>query len=88
MAIKSDLPAGGRPPAAGLSAREREVATLIAQGLTNRQIAEALVITERTVATHIEHILVKLDFGSRTQIGVWAAENGLLAGAPPPSRSS
>jgi class 3 adenylate cyclase/HAMP domain-containing protein len=62
-----------------LSAREAEVAAVIARGLTNRQIAEELLITERTVAAHIEHILTKLDFASRTQIGVWAAERGLLA---------
>ena len=55
-----------------------EVATLIARGLTNRQIAEELVVTERTVAAHVEHILNKLDFASRTQIGVWAAEQRLL----------
>jgi class 3 adenylate cyclase/DNA-binding CsgD family transcriptional regulator/HAMP domain-containing protein len=61
-----------------LSAREQEVAALIARGRTNRQIAEQLVIAERTVAAHIEHIMTKLDFSSRTQIGVWAAERGLL----------
>jgi len=65
-----------------LSPREREVASLIARGLTNRRIAEELVITERTVAAHIEHVMTKLDFGSRTQIGVWAAENGLLESGP------
>jgi class 3 adenylate cyclase/HAMP domain-containing protein len=64
--------------AAQLTAREREVAALVARGLTNRQIAEELVISERTVAAHIEHILTKLDFASRTQVGVWAAEHGLL----------
>jgi non-specific serine/threonine protein kinase len=51
---------------------------LIGQGLTNRQIGEMLVVAERTAATHIEHILGKLGFGSRTQIGVWAAQQGLL----------
>jgi len=61
-----------------LTPREGEVAGLIAQGLSNRQIAERLVITNRTVAAHIEHILDKLDFASRTQIGVWAAEHGFV----------
>jgi non-specific serine/threonine protein kinase len=61
-----------------LTLREREVAALIAQGRTNRQIAKVLVITERTVAAHVEHILNKLGFASRTQIGVWAAEHGLV----------
>ena len=43
-----------------------------------RQIGDALVITERTVAAHVEHILTTLEFTSRTQIGVWASEHGLL----------
>ena len=61
-----------------LTQREREVAALVAQGLTNGQIAERLVITQRTVAAHIEHILNKLGFSSRTQVGVWAAEHRLV----------
>jgi DNA-binding NarL/FixJ family response regulator len=55
------------------------VAALVAEGLTNGQIAEELVITQRTVAAHIEHILNKLGFASRTQVGVWAAEHRLIA---------
>jgi non-specific serine/threonine protein kinase len=66
------------PAADPLTQREQEVAALVAQGLTNRQIASRLVITERTVAAHIEHILNKLRFASRTQIGVWMAERGLV----------
>jgi predicted ATPase/DNA-binding CsgD family transcriptional regulator/transcriptional regulator with XRE-family HTH domain len=61
-----------------LTRREREVAALVAQGMTNGQIAEQLVITQRTVAAHIEHILNKLGFASRTQVGVWAAEHRLV----------
>jgi non-specific serine/threonine protein kinase len=61
-----------------LTPRQCEVAALIAQGRSNRQIGAALVITERTVAAHVEHILNKLGFASRTQIGIWAAEHGLL----------
>lgn len=57
----------------GLTAREAEVADLIAQGHTNREIAAQLVITERTVTTHISHIFDKLDFRTRTQIAVWVA---------------
>ena len=60
-----------------LTPREREVAALIAQGRSNRQIGEALVITERTVAAHVEHLLGKLGFSSRTQVGVWASEHHL-----------
>jgi DNA-binding CsgD family transcriptional regulator len=61
-----------------LSSREQEVAALLAHGLSNRQIAEGLVVTERTVATHIEHILGKLGFASRHQVGAWATERGQL----------
>jgi predicted ATPase/DNA-binding CsgD family transcriptional regulator len=61
-----------------LSPREQQVAALLAEGLTNRQIAERLVVTERTVAAHIEHILDKLGFASRHQVAVWAAGIGLV----------
>jgi non-specific serine/threonine protein kinase len=59
-----------------LSPREHEVARLLARGLTNAQIARELVITERTAAAHVEHILAKLGFASRTQVAVWAAGAG------------
>ncbi len=65
----------------GLTAREREVARLIAQGQTNRAIADTLVVSERTVETHVSSILNKLDFTSRAQIAVWAAEKGLAVRA-------
>jgi DNA-binding NarL/FixJ family response regulator len=61
-----------------LSPREQEVATLLARGLSNRQIAEQLVVTERTVAAHVEHILDKLALASRHQVAAWAAEHGLF----------
>jgi len=60
-----------------LTHREREVATLIAQGRTNRVISAALAIAERTVDAHVEHILNKLGFTSRTQIAAWAVAQGL-----------
>ncbi|MBZ4014741.1 LuxR C-terminal-related transcriptional regulator [Streptomyces purpurogeneiscleroticus] len=56
----------GRPPA--LTNRERQVAALVAEGLTNRQIAERLVVSKRTADAHVEHILNKLGLTSRTQI--------------------
>ena len=59
-----------------LTRREREVAALIARGLTNRQIAEELFIAERTADTHVEHILAKLGLGSRTQVATWVVEQG------------
>jgi non-specific serine/threonine protein kinase len=78
-------PADGVSPgwtADALTDRQREVAVLVGQGLTSRQIAERLVITERAAATHVEHILNKLGVSSRAQIAAWAAERGLLATRP------
>ena len=54
------------------------MATLIAQGLTNREIAEALAISERTAGNHVQHILNKLGFSSRARIAVWAVAHGLF----------
>ena len=59
--------------ATGLSARESEVAKLVAEGLTNRQIAERLVVSERTAENHVQHILTKLGFTTRSQIAAWSA---------------
>jgi len=61
----------------GLSAREREVVTLIAQGLTNRQIADQLIMSERTVHAHVRNILDKLGLASRTQVATWAMQHHL-----------
>ncbi|MFF0095444.1 ATP-binding protein [Streptomyces canus] len=57
-----------------LTRREREVASLLAEGLSNRSIAARLVLSPRTVEVHVEHILHKLGFRSRTEAGVWAAQ--------------
>jgi predicted ATPase/DNA-binding CsgD family transcriptional regulator len=62
----------------GLSPREMEVVVLVGRGLTNRQIAEALIIGEATVATHVLHIRTKLELRSRAQVAAWAATRGLL----------
>jgi DNA-binding NarL/FixJ family response regulator len=61
----------------GLTVREREVASLIVQGKSNRQIADALVLSRRTVATHVSNVLMKLNVTSRAQIAAWASEEGL-----------
>ena len=61
----------------GLTPREREVARLVAEGKSNREIAEALVLSERTVENHVGNILMKLGFDSRAQVAVWAVEKGL-----------
>ncbi|MGH2616695.1 MAG: helix-turn-helix domain-containing protein, partial [Thermomicrobiales bacterium] len=68
----------GRQVFGGLTAREREVATLTAQGASNRMIADALFISERTVEVHVRNILHKLGFTSRAQIAAWAAQQGLI----------
>jgi DNA-binding NarL/FixJ family response regulator len=56
-----------------LTPREREIAALIARGLSNRAIADELVISQATVARHVANMLTKLGFGSRAQIAVWVA---------------
>ena len=75
-------PAARTEPAARaeeLTPREREVAMLVARGLTNRQIASRLVIAERTVDKHVGNILGKLGFASRAQVAAWTVEQGLQA---------
>jgi DNA-binding CsgD family transcriptional regulator len=68
--------ASGRGPGA-LTRRERQIAGLVAQGLTNKDIAARLAIRLRTAESHIEHILNKLGFTNRTQIATWATERHL-----------
>ncbi|NHU44292.1 protein kinase [Rhodococcus sp. A14] len=68
----TSTPAGDASPR--LTKRERQVAKLIAEGLTNQAIAERLVISPRTAQGHVEHILAKLDFISRAQVAAWVAE--------------
>jgi HD-GYP domain-containing protein (c-di-GMP phosphodiesterase class II) len=63
---------------AGLTAREVEVLRLLARGLSNKQIAEHLVISPKTVATHAEHIYAKINAPSRAAAGLYAMRHGLL----------
>ncbi|HEY6278987.1 MAG TPA: LuxR C-terminal-related transcriptional regulator [Streptosporangiaceae bacterium] len=72
-----DAPAPG--PRRTLTRRETEVAVLAARGLTNRDIAAQLFLSVRTVEVHVDHILTKLGFRTRTQLAAWAYEEGLLA---------
>ena len=65
--------AGGRRET--LSRREAQVAAMVAEGMTNRQIADTLVLAERTIEGHVERIRRKLRVRSRTQIAVWLVEN-------------
>jgi DNA-binding NarL/FixJ family response regulator len=69
-----------RSAADSLTAREREVLTLIAAGATNRQIARQLSVTERTARTHVSNILGKLQLSSRTQAALWAVREGITPG--------
>jgi DNA-binding NarL/FixJ family response regulator len=66
-------PSAAQPPVV-LTRREREVASLVAQGLTNRQIASELVIGERTVETHVRNLLKKLGLNSRDQVNIRMSE--------------
>jgi DNA-binding NarL/FixJ family response regulator len=60
-----------------LSSREREVLALISRGYSNREIAEQLVISEKTARTHVSRVLNKLGLSSRTQAALWAIKNGV-----------
>jgi DNA-binding NarL/FixJ family response regulator len=65
----------GVPSAAGgLTRREREIAGLLTEGLSNKEIAARLVISQRTVETHVDHVLGKLGITSRAQVASWVAE--------------
>ncbi len=63
----------------GLTDREREVLEYIAQGLSNREIAEKMVISEKTVKTHVSNVLDKLELEDRTRAAIWALKHGLGA---------
>ena len=60
---------------AGLTGRERQVAGLVADGRSNKDIADALLISERTVEVHVSKALRKVEVDSRTQLAVWAREH-------------
>jgi DNA-binding CsgD family transcriptional regulator len=85
-------PARWRPPAgaatpsplAPFTRREREVVALLLSGRSNRQIADALAIGERTAEAHVANILGKLGLNSRARVVVWAAAHGLTVDQPSP----
>ncbi len=70
-----------------LTRREEEVLNLVATGLNNREIGEILFVSERTIKTHVEHIIGKLSVSDRVQAAVWAARHGMVQeqpDSPPP----
>jgi len=80
--VLASEPDDAPPPASrqALTRREAEVAALAARGLTNRDIAAQLFLSVRTVEVHVDHILTKLGFHTRTQLAAWALEGGLRPG--------
>jgi DNA-binding CsgD family transcriptional regulator len=83
-AVDAVLVAGGhrvrrrREGPAGLTPREVEVLRLLAQGLSNKEIAQRLSISPKTAGTHIEHIYAKIDASSRAVASLFAVQHGLL----------
>ena len=75
---QQQAPAPAAPSRTRLSPREQEVLDRLARGLTNREIAEELIITSNTVKIHVEHILAKLGVSDRTQAAVRAIELGYV----------
>src|SRR6185312_12400799 len=69
------------PPVPALTSRELEIAELVGEGLSNRQIAERLVISKRTVDAHIEHIYGKLGVSSRVALASWLRGTSVGAGS-------
>lgn len=80
-AALADEAAGGSRGDSGprLTPRELEVATMAARGLSNRDIAGELYLSVRTVDAHVDHILTKLGFHSRTQLAGWAYQSGIVS---------
>lgn len=74
--LAQDEPGTGTGRGSTLTEREREVLGLIADGRSNREIARALVLSEKTVKTHVSNILMKLDLADRTQAALWAVRHG------------
>ncbi|UYQ61388.1 response regulator [Streptomyces peucetius] len=75
--LADDDPGSGTGRGGSLTEREREVLALIADGRSNREIARALVLSEKTVKTHVSNILMKLDLADRTQAALWAVRHGM-----------
>ncbi|CAM5353785.1 response regulator transcription factor [Streptomyces xanthochromogenes] len=75
--LSQDEGYGGTGRGTNLTEREKEVLALIADGRSNREIARHLVLSEKTVKTHVSNILMKLDLADRTQAALWAVRHGV-----------
>jgi DNA-binding NarL/FixJ family response regulator len=75
--LSDDDPGSGTGRGNSLTEREREVLGLIADGRSNREIARALVLSEKTVKTHVSNILMKLDVAEPTHAALWAVRHGM-----------
>jgi DNA-binding NarL/FixJ family response regulator len=76
-ALLHQLTGVGHDAVESLTARERQVALLLADGLANRAIADQLAVSERTVESHVRNLLTKLDLTNRTQVAAWTLRAGL-----------
>jgi DNA-binding NarL/FixJ family response regulator len=75
--LSQEEPNSGQGRGGSLTEREREVLGLIAGGRSNREIARALALSEKTVKTHASNIFMKLDLADRTQAALWAVRHGV-----------
>ncbi|MBT2970417.1 MAG: two-component system response regulator NarL [Candidatus Thiodiazotropha sp. (ex Ctena orbiculata)] len=78
-ALRDDGKLAQKDPISSLTTREREILQCIAQGQSNKQIANVLQISEGTVKVHVKHLLKKLNLHSRTEAAVWALNEGVTA---------
>jgi DNA-binding CsgD family transcriptional regulator len=77
LALLSRLEGGAAAPEGELTPREREVAALLSEGLTNGELARRLYISPKTAAVHVSNILTKLNMSSRSEVAAWAVRSGL-----------
>ena len=75
------LEGGGVTSEGELTAREREVAALLSEGLTNGELGRRLYISPKTVAVHVSNILMKLHLSNRAEIAAWAVRTGVVQDA-------
>ena len=80
-ALLARLEGGGTTPEGELTAREREVAALLSEGLTNGELGRRLYISPKTVAVHVSNILTKLHLSNRAEIAAWAVRTGVVQNA-------